>query len=500
MCHIISFSADYNELITILAALIAITMLIGRKNEVGRLQELTQKDESQFCVVYGRRRVGKTYLVRESFHYEFTFRHTGVYQGDLRRQLLAFRSSLISSGLDDCPRLKNWFEAFEQLKRLTDMSHDTKKILFIDELPWMDTPKSNLVSELENFWNGWVTARPQKDVVLIVCGSATSWITRKLLKNKGGLRGRLTERIMLQPFDLSECEEYANAAGLAMSRKDIVEMYMAIGGIPYYWNFLQRGFSVAQNIDHLFFGKDAQLNDEFDALYHTIFKNPTGYVKVIEALGGKRMGLTRDKILSASGINDGGTFTTILTELEQCGFIRRYFPFGSKENGALYQLIDNYTLFHFHCIRKNAYADESYWQHTYLTPEHAAWAGLAFEQVCLQHIPQIKSALGISGVISNVCSWHTSRTENHPGAQIDLLIERGDNVINVCEMKYYNAPYTISDSEALQLRERMSTFQQTTGTRKALHLTMITCFGVARNGNWNMVQSQVLLDDLFRRQ
>lgn len=472
-------------------------MLIGRKEEVQRLHELITKSESQFCVVYGRRRVGKTYLVREAFHYEFAFSHTGVYQGNLRRQLQSFQSSLISYGLTDCPKLKNWFEAFEQLKRLIDICPAGKKVLFIDELPWMDTSKSNLVSEVENFWNGWATARPQKDIVLIVCGSATSWITKKLLKNKGGLRGRLTERIMLQPFNLSECEEFANSVGLAMSRKDIMEMYMAIGGIPYYWNFLQRGRSVAQNIDLLFFDKDAQLRDEFEALYSTIFKNPAGYVKVIEALGQRRMGLNRDEILSISGIQDGGTFSTILAELEQCGFIRRYQPFGLKENNALYQLIDNYTLFYFHCIRKNAFADEAYWQHTYLSPSHSIWSGLAFEQVCLQHIPQIKSALGISGVVSNVCSWRTGKTDSHPGAQIDLLIVRGDNVVNVCEMKYYNAPYVITDAEALRLRERMSIFKQTTKTRMALHLTMITCFGVARNENWSTVQSEVMLDDLF---
>ena len=299
-------------------------MIIGREKEQKELLGLLEKEESQFCAVYGRRRVGKTYLIRETFNYQFCFQHTGVANGTLRQQLTSFRNSLMSLGMK-CAIPKNWFEAFELLKQHIKNAPTGKKIIFIDELPWMDTPKGNLIGALENFWNGWATARPEKDIVLIVCGSATSWISKKILKDKGGLRGRLTARIKIVPFTLRECELFANSAGLALGRKDVLELYMILGGIPYYWSFLKKGLSTAQNIDQLFFTETAQLRDEFDALYAILFKRPENYLKVIECLSnGKKSGSTRERLISESKLSDGGTFSTILEELEECGFIRRY--------------------------------------------------------------------------------------------------------------------------------------------------------------------------------
>ena len=465
-------------------------MLIGRKNEQKTLLSLLASEESQFCVVYGRRRVGKTYLVRETFNYHFTFQHTGVARGKLREQLRAFRDSLAEAGMR-CAIPKTWYEAFDLLKQLIDSSPAGRKTIFIDELPWMDTPKSNMVSALEHFWNGWATSRAAKDIVLIVCGSATSWITRKMLKDKGGLRGRITEKIKVNPFTLSECEAYAKAAGLTMVRKDILEMYMVLGGIPYYWSFVRRGLSVSQNIDQLFFAEDAKLKDEFQALYHILFARPDSYIDVIKALTHRKAGLTREEILRHSNLSDGGTFSQVLDELEECGFIRRYIAFGRESQGTLFQLIDNYTLFYYHCIRKNAFSDEAYWSHTWLSGEHNAWKGLAFERVCLQHIPQVKQALGISGIVSNVCSWRNAN------AQIDLLISRGDNVINVCEMKFANAPFAIDKAYAENLMNKIESFRNAVAPRQTLHLTLLTTYGVAHNEYWNMVQNEVTMDDLF---
>lgn len=466
-------------------------MIIGRAKEQRTLLELVEKEESQFCVVYGRRRVGKTYLVRETFHYNFTFQHTGVARGTYREQLSAFRDSLRRAGMTNCAMPKNWFEAFDLLKQLLSSAPEGKKVLFIDELPWMDTPKANMIGALENFWNGWATSREEKDIVLIVCGSATSWITKKLLRDKGGLRGRLTERIKIAPFTLSECEQYAQMGGLTLGRKDILELYMILGGIPYYWSFLRRGLSVAQNVDDLFFAEDAQLKDEFQALYHTLFKRPENYVKVIEALTKRKAGLTREELLRGTKLIDGGAFTQVLEDLEECGFIRRYVAYGKEQQGAVFQLMDNYTLFYYHCIRKNAFGDDNYWSHTYLGSEHNAWKGLAFERVCLQHVTQIKRALGVDGIVSYVCSWRDDK------AQIDLLIARGDNVINICEMKFYGDVYTLDKDATENLRRKMTAFREMTGTRCALHLTMVTTFGVARNVYWNEVQSEVTMDDLF---
>ena len=472
-------------------------MIIGREKEKHELLELLEKEESQFCAVYGRRRVGKTYLIRETFNYQFCFQHTGVANGSLRLQLTAFRNSLVAAGMK-CAIPKTWIEAFELLKQLISKAPAGKKILFIDELPWMDTPKGNLIGALENFWNGWATARREKDIILIVCGSATSWISKKLLKDKGGLRGRLTNRIKLVPFTLRECELFAKGANLALGRKDVLELYMILGGIPYYWSFLKKGLSVAQNIDQLFFTETAQLRDEFEALYSILFKRPENYLKVIECMSdGRKSGMRREEILGNSKLTDGGAFTTILKELEECGFIRRFASADTAEKNALYQLVDNYTLFYYLCIKKNAFSDEHYWSNTYTSTTHNNWKGHAFERVCLQHIPQIKTALGISGVQTNVCSWFARGTGKQHGAQIDLVIQRADGFTDICEMKHSAGIFMIDQGYAKELQNKLEVYQELSKDKHTLHLVMVTTNGVAHNSYYNMIQKEITIDDLF---
>lgn len=473
-------------------------MIIGRDKEQRELLSLLEKEESQFCAVYGRRRVGKTYLIRETFNYQFCFQHTGVAKGTQRQQLTAFRNSLVAAGMIKCAIPKTWIEAFELLKQLVNNAPKGKKVIFIDELPWMDTPKGNLIGALENFWNGWATARREKDIVLIVCGSATSWISKKLLKDKGGLRGRLTNRIKVVPFTLRECEMFAGGANLALGRKDILELYMILGGIPYYWSFLKKGLSVAQNVDQLFFSETAQLRDEFEALYSVLFKRPENYLKVIKCLSdGKKSGMTREEILSASRLTDGGTFSTLLEELEECGFIRRFASADTAEANAIYQLIDNYTLFYYLCIKKNAFSDEHYWSNTYTSASHNTWKGHSFERVCLQHIPQIKAALGISGVQTNVCSWFARRTDERRGTQIDLVMQRADGFTDICEMKHSSSVFTIDGDYAKNLQNKIDTYQKLSKDSRTLHLVMVTTQGVAHNNHFNMIQEEVIMDDLF---
>lgn len=472
-------------------------MIVGREKEQQELLGLLEKEESQFCAVYGRRRVGKTYLIRETFNYQFCFQHTGVSQGTLRQQLIAFRNSLIAAGMK-CAIPKSWIEAFELLKQLINQAPAGKKVLFIDELPWMDTPKGNLIGALENFWNGWATARKEKDIVLIVCGSATSWISKKLLKDKGGLRGRLTNRIKLVPFTLRECELFARGANLALGRKDVLELYMILGGIPYYWSFLKKGLSVAQNVDQLFFSETAQLRDEFEALYAILFKRPENYLKVIESLSdGRRSGMTREEILRSSKLADGGTFSTILEELEECGFIRRFASADTAEINAMYQLIDNYTLFYYLCIKKNAFSDEHYWTSTCTSASHNTWKGLAFERVCLQHIPQIKAALGISGVQTNVCSWFARGNNDRRGAQIDLVLQRADGFTDLCEMKHSVSEFSIDKDYTKELQNKLNVYQMLSKDNRTIHLVMITTYGVIHNSYYNLIQNEISLDDLF---
>lgn len=473
-------------------------MIIGREKEQRELLSLLEKEESQFCAIYGRRRVGKTYLIRETFNYRFCFQHTGIAKGTLRQQLTAFRNSLVAAGMK-CAIPKTWIEAFELLKQLINNAPAGKKVIFIDELPWMDTPKGNLIGALENFWNGWATARREKDIVLIVCGSATSWISKKLLKDKGGLRGRLTNRIKLVPFTLRECELFAERANLAFGRKDVLELYMILGGIPYYWSFLKKGLSVAQNIDQLFFAETAQLRDEFEALYAILFKRPENYLKVIECLcDGRKSGMTREEILSTSKLTDGGTFSTILEELEECGFIRCFVSADTAETNALYQLIDNYTLFYYFCIKKNAFSDERYWSNTFTSASHNTWKGHAFERICLQHIPQIKAALGISGVQTNVCSWFARGKGECHGAQIDLVIQRADGFTDICEMKHSNSIFTIDKEYAKELQNKLEVYQELSKDNRTLHLVLITLNGVAHNNNYNIVQNEITMDELFK--
>jgi AAA+ ATPase superfamily predicted ATPase len=470
-------------------------MMIGRIDEQRRLREAFESEYSEFVAVYGRRRVGKTFLVREQFHYKFTFQHTGLARKSTREQLQSFQLSLRRQGYTKAPLPGNWIEAFDMLKDLIEWSKDRRKVVFIDEMPWMDAPRSSFLPALENFWNSFASAR--KDVVLIACGSATSWIVRKLLKNKRGLHNRITYRIHLQPFTLNECEQYAKQRKLGMSRLQLMEGYMALGGIPYYWSLLDKSKSLAQNIDRLFFSKDGELKGEYYELYASLFNHPEKYVAVIETLGKKRSGLSREEIIKEGKLESNGKLSEILEDLENCGFIRKYNMIGMKSKGALYQLIDCYTLFYFRFIQNNNSNDEHFWSKSIGTGEYNSWCGLAFERLCLLHSRQIKTKLGISGIISSEYAWWTDQKDGKRGAQIDLLIDRNDGVINLCEMKYTKVPFRIdADCEANLLHKR-TRFIEATQTRKAVHITMVSSQGLERNAYADEIQSEVSGGDLF---
>ena len=470
-------------------------MIIGRKEEQQILHSAVQSENSEFVAVYGRRRVGKTYLIRETFGYKFTFQHTGLAKGNTKEQLFSFAISLRDAGYDDCPIPKSWLEAFSLLSTYLKNSTDEKKIVFLDELPWMDTPRSNFISAFEHFWNGWASAR--KDIVLIICGSATSWIINKVINDHGGLHNRVTKQIALQPFTLKECEMFAKSKGLEMSRYQLAECYMVLGGIPYYWSLLEKGLSLAQNIDKIIFAKNGKLSNEFNQLYASLFKSPEQYIDIVTALGKKKVGMTREEIIAATDKYSNGALSKVLDELEYCGFIRKYNGFDKKSKQAIYQLIDNYTLFYFKFIQQNENNDEHFWSASIDSAMHRAWSGLAFERLCMAHTQQIKVALGISGVLSNVYSWRKEADETSDGAQIDLLIDRNDQVINLCEMKYSLSEYAIDAEYEQKLRNKKSAFIDATNTRKAVHLTMVTTFGIKANAHSGIVQNEVKLDDLL---
>jgi AAA+ ATPase superfamily predicted ATPase len=469
--------------------------MIGRKEERRILRELALSGESEFVVIYGRRRVGKTFLVRETFGGEFFFCYTGIANTNARQQRIEFTKSLREYGWKpkggaDVP--DNWFDAFDALRALIISAKTRKRLLiFIDEMPWMDNKKSGFIPAFENFWNGWGSG--QKNIMLIVCGSAASWITKKIFRNKGGLYNRTTRQIALKPFKLAECGEYYRKRGVAMNTQDLIESYMIFGGIPYYLRLIEKRYSFALNVDRICFGEAAPLRREFDGLMDTLFANSTKYAGVLEALHTKKQGLTREAIANLIDFGNGGNLTRILLELEEGGFIRRYKPKKKKKNGALYRLADPFMAFHLAFIRKTD--SENYWSSYTDNAAHRAWSGYAFEQVCLAHIKQIKEALGISGVHTDASSW-ISRGDGK-GARIDLVIDRGDRVINLCEIKFAKGPFEIDRAYDLALRGKIETFRNETKTRKALHLTMITTYGVKPGKYAGIVQSEVNMDELI---
>ena len=351
---------------------------------------------------------------------------------------------------------------------------------------------------MEWFWNGWASAR--KDVVLVVCGSAAAWMTRKVLQNRGGLFNRASRTIRLEPFTLAECEAFVRAEGLVMDRKDIASAYMVFGGAPYYWSLLEKGESLSQNVDRLFFAPGAELADEFSRLYRSVFSAPEPHIAVVTALGRKKAGMTREELARAvPGAGNDGTLTDVLRNLETSGFVRRYAETGNVRKGSVYQLIDNYTLFHFRFVQGYSGRDPHRWSHMVRDARRTTWEGLAFERVCLQHSAQIKAALGIAGVETRESAWRcVSDDPDVKGAQIDLVIERADRVVNLCEMKFCSEKFAIDADYAAALREKVGAYRRETGTRDNCHLTFVTTYGLRRNPQSAMVQSEVTLDDLFR--
>lgn len=471
--------------------------MIGRKHEIEQLIDAYESGQSEFVAVYGRRRIGKTYLITEAFGNRFAFHHTGLREGGTKKQLEQFRLSLRQQGYYDCPRIKDWLEAFFELERFLEKCQTERKVVFLDEIPWLDTPRSGFLSALEAFWNGWAVFR--KDIVLVVCGSATSWIVKKIIRNKGGLYNRVRTRIKLFPFTLAECESYANSElHLGYGRREIMECYMALGGVAYYWSLLMRGLSPAQNFDALFFGPQDGLRTEYDELYRSLFRNPLRYMEVVELLGTRRTGYTRDEMIRGLGAVSGGDLTKILADLEECGFVRKYMPSGQGKNGGVYQLVDSYTLFYFSFVKGNGARDGDFWQSSVGDGRLNAWRGFAFERVCLAHVAQIKAALGISGVKTEAYSLRVNPDESGRGAQIDLLIDRRDGIVNLCEMKYSIGKYSITVDESERIRNRIEVARKLFGKNRTIHLTMITQNGIVRSPNSWDVQSVITLDDLFR--
>ena len=477
--------------------------IIGREHEQKLIQEYYHSPKAELIAVYGRRRVGKTFLIRECFDNKFDFHFTGSFETPRNTQLQLFYRELERYSGRKWKKQKNWYEAFDDLRDYLSSLRKDRMVVFLDELPWMDTPKSSFLSAFSYFWNNWASTVP--GLKLFVCGSATTWMISKFIGDKGGMHGRANRQLYIRPFTLYETEKFIQSKGIDWSRYQIVEAYMTMGGIPYYLDMLESHLSFNENIDQLFFSEGAILKNEYDFIFRSLFKDSKVYRSVVELLSSRSSGMTRQDILNALKLEDSGVFTEVLDNLCKCDFLRQYSAFGKKERGQMFQLVDLFSLFHLQFVEHADGQDIHFWSNMLDNPRRRTWEGYAFEQVCLHHIQQIKLRLGISGILSEVCSWSCKpftdkNGNNHKGTQIDLLIDRHDATINLCEMKFSIDAYSIDNDYANRLNTRKETFRIVTGTKKSLHTTMITTNGIKQNKYSGVVQREVTLNDLFRNE
>lgn len=474
--------------------------IIGRNKECNRLQDCLDEDNAQLVIVYGRRRVGKTYLINQFFGNKFAFKLTGAFDQKKDIQLRNFVTELERKSGKKHITPSDWIQAFTMLREyLENLPSNQKQIVFFDEMPWLDTFHSGFLAAFEWFWNDFGST--MENLIFIVCGSATSWMTEKLDRNKGGLFNRQTCKLYLNPFNLSEVEEYLCSKGFMWSKYEIAECFMIMGGIPYYLSLLKKKESFNQNIDRLFFENKGELYGEFDNLYATLFSNSNSYIKIIVAISKKINGMTRNEIINATKLPSNGLFTKMLSNLVDSGFLRISSFYGRKKKETLYQLADYYTAFYLHFVRDNYGKDEHFWSNSLENPSRRVWEALIFEQLCKDHIKQIKHKLGISGVLSEEASWFTLADDKKgiSGAQIDLLIERRDRVINICEIKFYHDKFSIDKSYEMILRNKISNFIKATETKNSIQLTMITTYGLKKGIYNTLVSNEITMEDLFIR-
>ncbi len=472
--------------------------IIGRQKEQKILKELSESRKSEFLALYGRRRIGKTFLIREAFDNHFTFHYAGRGNSTRSSQLAFFCEALKEQGLEDCPRLSSWAEAFSSLKKLVSKSDDERKVIFLDEIAWMDNPRSDFLPAFEGFWNEWAAWRD--DVFLIICASATSWILKKVFHSRCGLHNRITAKIKLEQFTLAECEEYCRYFNFGYSREQILQLYMVLGGVAYYWTRLVGGYEASQNIEYLFFSSSPALSDEFENCYTSLFRQPKNYLKIVEYLGKNGRGRTRIEIAEGCRIQNNGALGDMLEELEECGFLLSSHPMGKMKNDTYYRLMDSYTLFYFSFIKNNSYNGS--WNAVEASPNYRTWCALSYERVIMMHIDAVKRTLGISGVATAVYCWVSDRKkleEGQRGAEIDILIDRADRLINIVEVKWPKDGriYSMTKEDEESLKNKKSVFLSQTKTRKAVTFVLATVSGMKRNQYSELIRTEITLDDLF---
>ena len=474
------------------------TEVIGRADEKNELNRLMESTNAELVVGYGRRRIGKTFLIRQHLKPQLVFELSGLHNESLERQLENFAIRLKTHSGKSITNPTSWLQAFEQLNEwLTNSKAKGKRVLFFDEFPWLASRRSGFHSAFEAFWNSFASRDPS--LVCIICGSAASWMIQKVINSKGGLHNRATSQIRLKPFTLAETKRFLVSRKIDLPDFQIAQLYMAIGGVPHYLERLERGQSAAQQIDRLCFQKNGLLAGEFSNLYRALFENSDQHEAIVRALAKKRVGLNRTELTEATGLPSGGTLTKVLGELSESGFIREMPAHNAARKNSVWRLTDEYSLFYLTWIEPYRMIGKEVWLTKSSGQKWKSWCGYAFENLCLSHVPQIKKALGISGVLTEEAAWQfTPSSPGEQGAQIDLLIDRNDQTINICEMKFTEASFVIDKRYAADLQNKLTVFRQRTKTNKALFLTMVTAAGVKPNNySQNMVANEVKLSQLF---
>ncbi|MCQ2973322.1 MAG: ATP-binding protein [Bacteroidales bacterium] len=479
--------------------------IIGRAKEISELNDVYTSGVPEFVVIYGRRRVGKTFLIREMFAEKFAFYHTGLAPQDIdetnmmNSQLNNFASSLRNYG-EQCGVIKDWISAFSKLKTLLinriEKNPKKRQVVFIDELPWLDTPRSQFISALEHFWNGWGSGISQ--LMLIVCGSAIAWISDNLLHNKGGLYNRKTREIKLHSFTLCEAEQFYKSRGIVLNRYTQSQLYMMIGGIPYYMTYVEKGKSLEQITDNLFANRNGKLRNELDQLFVSLFTNHEECLKIIKLLSKSKIGYTRKEIAEITKIPYGGGLTKTLKALAESDFICQYTYYGKPSKEERYRLVDFFTIYQLSIINNKKNPDSKDWKDRFGLKVMSAWYGTAFEALCWNHIYQIKNALGIPSVHTEEFSWRVEASEITKGAQIDLMIRRADGIFNLCEMKFSISDYAFDKDEENKLRNRIATFQNITKCKEPIMPILVTTYGLTQNIYSNLIQKTITMDDLFK--
>ncbi len=458
--------------------------VVGRKEEQLILSKVLWNQEAQLVAVYGRRRIGKTFLIKSFFADKIkSINLIGSKRLKNKDLLSHFRDSIVTAGLvnTELPTPNNWNDAFKLLRLVLETNSD-QILIFIDEVPWFERPKSNFIGEFEHFWNSYATNR--ENLKIILCGSATSWMLKKLIYNKEGLHNRFTARINLKPFSIQEANEFLLSKSIKLTSKNLLELYLSIGGIAEYLKWIDKANSSAVIINDLCFKTSGNLFEEYESLVPALFSDPEKYNRLILALTKKTQGSTFKELEQLSGVAKGTTLARMLTELELNSFVTAYTPY-SWGNVKLYRLTDPYLIFYHKWIqsikKQGVPVPENYWMQTFNSQSFRIWTGYSYETFCFTHISDILKQIGISGMRVKPSIWRSKLSKQ--GAQIDLVLERADHIINLCEIKFHTQPIVLDDKLENELMRKVSIFQEETKSKTEIVPLLISASEVINKGS-----------------